>query len=1423
MSSSSRPDHDGSEIAVVGMAGRFPGAPDVHTFWRNICDSVESIATFTDEELLASGEPSQLIASESYVRARGILENVDLFDASFFGFSPREAEILDPQQRLFLECAWEALEHAGYDPDRFEAPISLCAGAGFSHYLVHNLYENPPVRLAFGEFESAVCNMQDSLATRVAYKLNLKGPCFTVQTFCSTSLLAIHLACQNLLNFESDMALAGGVTVYVPQRSGYLYQPGSILSPDGRCRPFDAGAQGTVFGNGVGVVVMRRLEDALKDHDTIHAVVRGSAVNNDGSLKVSYAAPGVVGQAAVMTEAIAAAGIPPRSIGYVETHGTGTVLGDPAEIAAMTKAIGADTEDKGFCAIGSVKGNVGHLDAAAGVTGFIKTVMAVEHRKIPPSVNFELPNPEIDFENSPFYVNRQLADWQSGNEPCRAGVSSFGIGGTNAHVILEEPPERVAPPVQEKPQLLLLSARTPSALDRQAENLADYLDKHPGINLADVAHTLQVGRKAHNHRRIVVGTNAADAVANLRGGDGRPAFAQCQEKRNRDVVLVLPEDTSVQGDAISEMRERVPAFGERLDACCDHLMSKHGLDLRSKLASQDSSTERHPTETFAVQYALAEVWLAWGIQPALTIGAELVCACQYGVLALEQALDLLMAGSGEQARSDVANRIELRAPAAPFISGATGKSITDEQATDPSYWVESFRQDVALDAVLRTLGEDDNYVFLQCGFEKRTAEKMESVIGDGSRIIPTASWCETKGHVYAKLLRSFGALWLAGVDIDWSTYWGNDKPYRIPLPTYPFERQRYWVNPLRQADVQMAKRKDVNEWLYTPVWKSSVRGVSSQTDRDTSGAECWLIFEDERGLGAQCVEFLQDRGHTVIRVKAGDRFTSYGGDRYALNPQAKDDYDALMAAITESRHQPRRVVHMWSVETRGEVDERPIRERDGNVDFFSLLHVAQALGRRESTDTMELTVVSAGAQDVSGDESLDPHRATLLALCNVIPQENAHIKCRHIDTDHEDASAGRLSLELLGSARDLNVAIRRGRRWVRSFERIRLEDGGTHTRIRDGGTYLITGGLGGLGYVLAHHLAKVPGIKLVLAGRTPLPDPAQWDAWVREKGATDGISQRIAKIRSLEALGAEVMADHADVTKPEEMRRLLNEVDSRFGSIRGVIHAAGILDADTFKPVQELDVATCERQFGPKIDGLCVLERELRGQPLDFWMLTSSLSTVLGGLGYGAYAAANTFLDAFAAAQNRRGSVPWMTINWDQWQFEEGGEGASNKSDLAKLAIKPREGVAVFERLMRLDEPRRIIVSTAPLTTRLARYIAPAQQRDAQSAGAPVVHHQRPADLEATYKPPQTEAECALAEIWQDALGVDRVGAADNFFDLGGHSMLTVQVIGVIEKKMGVRVKVEEFIFQTLGQMAATCEKRRQDEQALKQNDKKGR
>jgi len=732
-------------VAVVGMAARFPGAPDVEAFWSNLCAGRESITFFTEEELRDAGVPASQLEDPSYVPARGLIDGADRFDASFFGLSPREAELMDPQHRLLLECAWHALENAGHAPGSFPGPFGVFAGCGSNTYLLTAVRGGGGVLEPAGLYQAMLGSDGDFLATRISYKLGLRGPSLTVQTACSTSLVATHLAVQSLLNGECDMALAGGVRVSVPQRAGYLYQREGIFSPDGHCRPFDADAQGCLDGDGVGVVVLRRLDDALADGDHVHAVILGSAVNNDGADKVGYTAPGVQGQAEVIATAQALAGLDPSAITYVEAHGTATPLGDPIEIAALTRAFrGAP---RGSCAIGSVKSNVGHLDAAAGVASLIKCVLSLEHGQLPPSLHFHRPNPHLRLDETPFRVNDRLTEWSPQAGPRRAGVSAFGIGGTNAHLILEEPPRRERSATSSRPHhLLVLSAATESALEESTRRLAAHLASDDAPDLADAAFTLQAGRRPMAHRRIAVCRSTADAADVLGSLDPRWVLSRVSTGSARPVAFLFPGQGAQHPGMAEALYRSEPGFRDRLDRCAEILAPELGCDLRSILFPGEAEgaedrlrrTELAQPALFAVEHSLAGLWMDWGVVPEALAGhslGELVAACVAGVIDHEDALRLVAARGRLMQQATPGSMVSVPLPAAEVremlgAAGTEGGPLELAAINAPSLSVVS-GPDALIEELVEELGRrgvEARRLHTSHGFHSRTMDRAAAAL-----------------------------------------------------------------------------------------------------------------------------------------------------------------------------------------------------------------------------------------------------------------------------------------------------------------------------------------------------------------------------------------------------------------------------------------------------------------------------------------------------------------------------------------------------------------------------------------------------------------------------------------------------------------------------------------------------------------------
>ncbi|MEM8772407.1 MAG: type I polyketide synthase [Pseudomonadota bacterium] len=752
-------------IAIIGMSGRFPGAPSVDAFWKNIKDGVDAISHFAPDELEIA--PSAQGSGEaSFVCAKGVLEDIDQFDAEFFGYLPREAAVMDPQHRVFLEICSEAIEHGGYDPERCDGAIGVFAGCYMDTYILNNLCSNEQFRkdlidsIQVGTLQTELGNDKDYLATRVAFKLGLSGPAMTIQTACSTSLVAIATACQSIENYQCDMALAGGVTIVLPQKRGYQYKEGGMLSPDGVCRPFDEKAAGTVFSNGAAVVLLKRAADAVRDGDTIYAVIRGYATNNDGAGKVSYTAPSVDGQADVISLALGMGGIDARSVGYVECHGTATPLGDPIEISGLTKAFRTSTLDTQFCAIGSVKANLGHLDCASGAIGLIKTAMALNEKVLPPLLHFDAPNPKIDFDNSPFYINKELSEWKSDGGARRAGVSSFGVGGTNAHIVLEEAPSAAIDQTARSSELILLSARTQKALDQQALQLAEHLESRPDLSLADIAYTLRVGRKAFAKRRFLVVKDRADAIAQLK--------AKATEKETSSVSASAPQLVFLypgQGSQFPGMAQALynvePVFRDVVDEIAHVLATdtSYAGDIRdyilwaeetgkarSDIEKQLAATENAQPAIFAVECATAALLESWGICPEGVIGhsvGEFAGAVAAGVFSLADAACIVAArGKAMQAQPPgkmlavLASCDEVRAilPPALSLAGVNAPDVSVVSGSEES--INAFEKLLNRQGISSTLLQTSHAFHspMMAGARKVVEEKVDEIPASASKV-----------------------------------------------------------------------------------------------------------------------------------------------------------------------------------------------------------------------------------------------------------------------------------------------------------------------------------------------------------------------------------------------------------------------------------------------------------------------------------------------------------------------------------------------------------------------------------------------------------------------------------------------------------------------------------------------------------------
>ena len=1482
------------EIAIIGLAGRFPDADDLHAFWAHLRDGRESIRFFSDEELLAAGIEAELLAQPNYVRANGVLSDVTCFDASFFGVTPADAEVMDPQHRLFMETAWHTLEHAGYGAQADETAIGVFAGCSHNGYLIHHLLPHLYTHQNRSIYQVMIGNDKDFLPTRVSYALDLKGPSISVQTACSTSLVAVHLACRSLLDGECDMALAGGVGIKIPQTSGYLYEPGMIHSPDGHCRAFDAKAQGTTWGSGVGIVLLKPLAAAQADRDSIYAVIKGSAVNNDGALKVGFTAPGVAGQAEVIANAQARAGVDPESISYIETHGTGTPMGDPIEIAALQQVFQASTDKQQFCALGAVKTNIGHLDIAAGIAGLFKTVLALQHRQIPPTLHFEHANPDIDFKHSPFYVNAELRDWPAHGAPRRAGVSSFGIGGTNVHVIVEEAPEDAGASKSLESfrpyQLLTLSARSQTAAEQMRVNLAAHLQQHPDLSLANTAYTLGVGRRSLTHRMAAVCRSRQDAIAALQ--DPHRLRSDQVQVEDRPVIFLFPGQGSQFVYMGADLYQTEPVFREYLDYCAEQLQDELGLDLRRVLyppapdrqAAEASLEQTWLTQPalFAIEYALAQLWMSWGVTPQAMIGhslGEYVAACLAGVFDLDTALrlvvqrgrliweqpqgamlavslssqdilplltdELSLAASNTpdtcvvsgptpaiealaaqlekqglvcrrlrtshafhsammepalRTFTQILQKIELKAPERPLISNVTGAWMLPEQAVDPHYWTQHLRQTVHFETGIREILQDPNSVLLEVGpgttlstFARRHPLTQNNRLILASLHRPNSGQPALERAETQTMLDSLGRLWMAGVTVDWSGYYAHEQLSRVALPGYPFERQRYWIDaPDREALGQGLNRQTkqpLDKWFYLPSWKPSLTPRALQAEDLADQSHPWLVLSDDSELSRLTIARLEQYGQKVITVFKGKRYEQDGKHTFHIRPTAAVDYVTM---IQETDNQPiSKVIHFWSL---SETDESgsDIYEISQENGYYSLLFLGKVLSRQASFPGTTIAVIANHLHDVTGLGESCPEKTTLLGPCLVMPQEAPQLTCRCLDIVLPPPGAGAhgklvemLLTEIELAPNDPLVAYRGHHRLLPRFDQVMLDavaaDAKTVRQFRPQGVYLITGGLGNVGLLLSRYLAETVQARLVLLGRSFFPPRADWDAWLQSHPEHDACSRTIRHILELERLGSEVLLVRADVANENEMQAALDQTYQQFGALHGIIYAAGRLrDSSFVSAFTDVGRRESETQFTSKIHGLYVLAKLLGEQALDFCLLMSSNAAVLGGLGFVAYSAANNFMDAFAARQNQSSKTPWLSTNWDALLLNH----SPAASSVEEFSITPQESIEAFQRVVCRLSAGRIMIAAGNLQARFDQWVRREGWLESATPQIPAAQHLRP-DLATAYTAPASAVESQLTSLWQEVLGFNQVGIHDDFFELGGDSLLAIRLMSMIKERFG--------------------------------------
>jgi len=1485
----SRPDDDSDPggIGILSFAVRFPGASTVEALWANFAAGRETIVRLADDELRAAGVSEAEIADPSYVKARGMIDGADRFDAALFGFTPREAELTDPQHRLLLEVAWEALDAAGIDPGRFDAQgqrIGVFVGSGVDSYLISNILPNAEAVKSGGILQAMILNDRDFLASRLAYELNLKGPAVVVQSACSTALLGVHLACQSLLAGECDVAIAGGSSIAVPLVGGYRYSQGDILSPDGHCRSFDARAEGTVPSSGVGVAVLERADRARAAGRPLRAVIRGTATNNDGSSRVGFTAPSVEGQAQAIAEALGLAEISARDVAFVEAHGSATPIGDPIEIAALSQAFRADSQDTGWCAVGSAKSNFGHANSAAGLAGLARAALAIEHATIPPTLHFERPNREVDLAASPFYVPTRATHWPAENVPRRAGVSSFGLGGTNVHAVLEQAPEPLPAETSPRPlQPLFLSANSPRALDAMTERLADHLAAHPDTDLADVAWTLAVGRRALKFRRAVVASDAAAAAAALRDR-GRWLDGAIDEgvgtdsDGGRPVAFLFPGLGDQYSGFARGLYDAEPAFREEFDlvaaALAPHLefdlrellfggaaptVSSTGLDLRAMLrrggaepAGDLAPTERAQPALFAVEVALARLLQRWGIRPAALVGyslGELSAAYVSGALPLAAAARLVagrarwiaelpagamlavplpaaemapylsetvalaatngphlsvLAGPPEAVAevgrrlaakgvaclpistthafhspamaplavrlTELVGHLETNEPAIPRLSNVTGDWIGPEDLADPAYWSRHMTGTVRFAESLGELLVEPRRILVEVGPGATLgalARQHPAATAD-LVAISTVRRASEGGSDFAPLLAAVARLWALGAAFEPAALFASERRRIVDLPSYPFERQRFWIDAPKDGALGFARsaatggrgeKKDLADW-FSLGDLSRTLAPDMPAPADLAAAGPWWVvagggFED---LAEPLAQRLEQAGAEVSIVRPEE-------------PLRLEPWVELVGSRA-----PRRIVVLGG-----------FGAPDVAGELGALCRLAHALGALP----VDLLLVGSGLLAVTDEEPRDPELAALAAAFRVVGRELPHGAVRALDLAADaplEASLDALLAEALAPAdRAADLIARRGRsRRVRVWRPVRLERREPPAAFAPGAPILITDAAQGVGPALAEALA-LRGARLALLLPPDFPAEEEWQTVAAGTGA------EAPAARALLAASRATEIWRGSTGEPE---RALKLARARFGRLAGVCHTArgaggglaALLEPGALAAALAPDFAAARRWADLLAD-----------DPQAFLAFFPSNLGATGSFGQLELAAAGAFQACLAeqlAAAGRRAFAPlWDPYQWGGWLAagvgQVTGSAGGDLSPSGPVPTPPGESAEAFIRLLAAGVPS-LVVSARDFATVLrddatvdAAALSRLETFGVQPAG------ERAARLLATpYVAPRSPTEAALAGVWSELFGIAEIGRDDDFLALGGHSLLAIQLATAVRTRLDFELPI---------------------------------
>jgi amino acid adenylation domain-containing protein len=1452
-------------IAIIGMACRFPKSKSLDEYWDNLCRGEDCLERFSNKELAKLNNPH--IGDKNFVPVRGILADIEQFDANFFGFSPTDASITDPQQRLFLECAWEALEHAAVVPSQMGTKtISVFAGMSDSTYLQENLLKNSWVRDELDRFQQRIASSIGMLSTQVSYRLNLKGRSLNINTACSTGLVAVAQACQDLMMGTSDIALAGAVSITVPQIDGYVYKQGGIESPNGQCHPFESRAGGTVFSNGAGVVILKRLDEALADNDTIYAVIKGVGVSNDGSNKLGYTAPSVDGQIACIREALMRAQVKADDVGYIEAHGTATALGDAVEIQALSSVFAEQTDKKHYCALGSVKGNIGHTDVAAGMSGLIKTILCLYYKKIPPMPHFETPNPTINFEESPFFINQQLINWPKEANQLHAGVSSFGVGGTNVHMVLSDHFQSPPPAEKNCERLIVLSAKTEKALQQNKENFKTFLanpNHAESVDLADIAYTLQTGREAFPWRCFGIGSSTEELISNL----SLSKHSYDDPNVRPSVIFMFPGQGMQYHQMASQLMEEIPFFSELVKRGCDLANPFLGIDLLDVINNPSDArlnqTQYAQPALFIIEYALAKLLIHYGLIPSAMIGhsiGEYVAACIADIFSFEEAIALVcqrgllmasappgemlaiectreelssylnhtelalhnadnyfvvtgdkseinqlkplllkagkpflklntnhafhsrMMGGIEQPFKALFSNLTLGVPKIPIISNVTGTWISPIDVTDCEYWYNQLRRTVQFCQGIETLLEKSHPLFIEVGpgqsligFLKEIAHKQKKKIVSAHTLPNRYS----KKREITQMLSVLGTVWQQGIPIKWQSLYDNSPRRHVPLPTYAFQKQRYWIEPdFKELNSVSARPK-----MYIPVWSHQKAYTKSDTPIESAilNEHSWIIFSDENGLGDHLIGLLESKKIKPIVVRDNKTYSEKNARSFNIDLSKKDHYLKLFQAVKKSIKNPI-ILHVATYSDTGiGIPFAKAIDNQLALGFYSLLYLTQAYIEVIGSEvTLKVGVITTGTQQVLGTETMNPINATLNGSCRVIMQEQEGLKFKLIDlnpSEQPQKDKNLLSKIIDSCLTDewdegsLVRPYRNGFQWHLMYS-VLTSQPKPMQRLKDKGIYLLTGGLGGIALCCCEGIIKTSANPtFILLSRRQTPPDIEWQSIIQNP--THPYYKKIKQICDLKKLGATVVIYQVDISQFELLDQVIRNVVSRFGTINGLIHTAGVANTEL---VEFKSSKTAQDVFLPKLHGTYNLIQLLKDIPLDFVILKSSLSALVGGFGQIDYCAANACLDAIATSELFSSCPFVVSINWNTWRDVGIAAEAALKGEATFLGkgndISPLQGQDLFLRIV-AGQNTQVAISNSDINFDT---VLREQIHSNPSLSAVKIARQE-LNVTTDYQMPTNEMESKLAQLWQDLLGIEDIGVTDDFFALGGHSLKAISLI----------------------------------------------